>query len=130
PFEDHARHRNQRGRDHRPDGGGVVAVAVPVAARGAQRVEIVDMHLLPLHEVVVRDQDAEQRADERAQHVDRVVDHLGVVVEVPGRDEDRCDCRDHAARAPADVLRRHVGKVERRRHEVGDDVDADGRDHE
>ena len=64
------------------------------------------------------------------QDIQRVMDHMRIVEQVPGRDENRGDCGDHAAHAPADQLRRHVGKIESRRHEVGDDIDADRGDHE
>ena len=86
--------------------------------------------MLLLDQEEVGDEDPEQRSDEGAEHVERVVDDLRILVQVPRRDEDRADGRDHAAHPPADQLRRHVREIEGGRDEVRDDVDADRRRHE
>ena len=83
-----------------------------------------------LHDEVVGDQDAVERPDRGAQRVQRVVDHVRRVEQVPGHHEHRAHRRDHPAADEGDVLGRHVGEVEGRRDEVGDDVDADGGDDE
>ena len=124
---DHGQHRADDGGEYRDS---VEALGVPVLSALVHGEQVVHDHLLLTHQVVVGDQDAEQRADERAEGFQRVVDDLRVVVEVPRCDQHRTDGRDHAACAPADPLRADVGEVERRTDEVGDDVDADGGDRE
>ena len=82
-------------------------------AVGLVAVEVVDEQVLVLHDEVVGDQDAVERTDRGAQRVQRVVDHLGRVEQVPGHDEHRAHRRDHAAAEEGDVLGRDVGEVER-----------------
>ena len=78
-----------------------------------------------LDKVVVDDHDAVDGPDEAGERIDRVVNHFRRTEEVPGQNEDRCDSRNEAASTPGDVLRKDVRDVERSRHEVGNDVDAD-----
>src|SRR5580765_6272512 len=118
------------GDDGGGDGCGVVALAVVVGPGLVEGEQVVDDHLLLVHDVVVGDEDSEQWPDEGAEGVQRVVDGGWVVVQVPRGDQHRADGGDHAAHPPGDLLRVDVGEVERGGDEVGDDVDADGGDHE
>ena len=128
--DDGAEHRHQGGGNDAVDRGAIVSAIVPVSSGRAHRVEVVHHDMLLPHDEEVGDQDAEERTDEGAEDVERVMDHGRVVVEVPRSDEDRGDGRDHPAHAPADMLRSHVREIEGRGDEVRHDVDADRRRHE
>lgn len=70
----HQAHGN--GRDQRADGFRVETVAVPVFAFWRVVEQIVNRHLAALNQVEVGNQNAEQRADKRPEHVQGVVDKL------------------------------------------------------
>ncbi len=89
--------------------------------------QVVHGDALVRHDEVAGHKDAEQWSDQSAQQVERVMDGLVVRIPVPRGDDHRADRGDHAAGAPADLLRVDVGEVERGGDEVGHDVDADGR---
>ena len=114
------------GRDQGANGFRVKAVAVPVFALWRVVEQIVNRHLAAFNQVEIGDQDAEQRADKRPEHVQGVVDELRRVEQVPRGKQDRADCGDHAPGAEADFLRRAVREIKRRGDEVRDDVDPDG----
>ena len=114
------------GRDQRANGFRVKAVAVPVFALWRVVEQIVDRHLAALNQVEVGNQNAEQRADERPEHVQGVVDKLRRVEQVPRGEQDRADGGNHAPGAEADFLRRAVREIKRRGDKVRDDVDPDG----
>ncbi len=79
-----------------------------------------------LNDVKVHDQDTEQRADKRPQHVEGVVDQLRRVKQVPRRQQNRSHGGNHPAGAEADFLRRAVREIERRGDKVGHDINPDG----
>ena len=122
--------RDDRREHHRDDRNRVPTTAVVVGALRAHGEQVVDDDLLLLHEVEVSDENAEQWSDHGPEGVHRVVNCTRVVEQIPRRDDDRADRRDHAAHAPGDLGGRDIREVECWGDEVGDDVDADRGDRE
>ncbi|MDU6415879.1 MAG: hypothetical protein E6561_15800 [Mixta calida] len=117
-------------RQQRADRLRIKAAAIPVATRRRRVEQIVHHHLAALNQIEIRQQNAEQRPDKGAQHIQRIVDQLRRLEQVPRRQQHRADGGDHAAGAEADLLRRAVRKVESGRDEVRHDINADsGGDH-
>src|SRR5690606_26837063 len=100
-------------------------VPAPVVLVGAVlAVQIGDLDLALGDQVVVHQDDAQQRPHDGADGV-----HEDGSVALPGREGVQAQGdhrRDVAAALEADLVREGIGNVEGRRHEVGDDIDAQG----
>lgn len=108
------------------DGAQVDAACVVVRGGGVHRVQL--RHIDPAlpDQPVVGDDHAEQRAEERAEAAQEVVDDGRVVVEVPRQDDDADHAADDAGPPEVEALGEEIGQRVGRGHEVGHEVHRDG----
>src|SRR4051812_45697695 len=91
-------HRRDRGRgDERADGLGVPALAVVVLGLLGGAVQVGDVDLTAAAQVVVGDDDSEQRAEEGGEPAEEVLHGDRAAVDLPRHDEQRGDGGDEAA---------------------------------
>src|SRR5215203_732921 len=93
-------------RDHKDENGPAVdAPLVPVRSGRPFLVERVDVDAPPLYEVVVDEDDAEQRTEKGTQAAQEVVYRNRAVVDVPRRHQEGEESRDQASTPEVYVLR-------------------------
>ena len=121
---------DDRGGHEGVEGVRVPAALVPVWLVRSFPEKSVNLYAAALYEVVVHDDDAEDRAEQRPQAAEEVVDGYGAIEDVPGHHHDGEDGRYEAAALEVYVFGKGVGEVVGRPDEVGDDVDPDRGDRE
>ena len=104
---------------------------VPAAIDPVGEIEILELQLAPPHDPVVGDQHAGDRAQAARVAEQPGEDVAGRIGEQPPRlNHDAEDAGDQPAGLEADILRKRVGEIVGRRHDVGGDVDRQRRDHD